>query len=204
MQTTLRYIEAGVRKIFRCCNVYRPLDGNQIEEICLNLKYFQPTVLMDKNKSENNDVFEFVECSVHKTVIQFSSTLDILEGIINKSYTPSLCGCLNEGWDIFKYYGHQSICSVTVFINVKRLMAICLLAERDVSSKRVRMTTAGRFCKQSAHHSLIISLNEENVISLRQTVEMSVLPVKCMHIADSLLCLPAQKGNVNNLDKPGK
>lgn len=62
--------------------------------------------------------------------------------------------------------------------------------------------------QQSAHHSmltsLIISLNEEIVISLRQTVEMSVLPVKCMHIADSLLCLPAQKGNVNNLDKPGK
>lgn len=87
-------------------------------------------------------------------------------------------------------------------------MGICLLAEREVSSKRVRMTTAAHFCKRSAHHSvstsLIISFNEEIVMSLRQTVEMSVLLVKCMHIADSLLCLPAQKGNVNNLDKPGK
>lgn len=58
-----------VQETFRCYHVYRPLDGDQVEEICVNPdKYVQFNAQPALSES-NDDVSEFVECSADKTVI---------------------------------------------------------------------------------------------------------------------------------------
>lgn len=69
--STTTLIEMVVQETFRCYNVYRPLDGDQVEEICLNPDKYVHFNAQAAVSESNDDVSELVECSADKIVIHF-------------------------------------------------------------------------------------------------------------------------------------
>ncbi len=93
-----------------------------------------------------------VECLLTRSLVNQYSLTAVKGLVSNKG--------LIEGWDYVKilwctyFTGKTLQPSEHLFCCV----AICLLAEREVSSKRVRMTTAGHFWKAQRRDSVCSSL----------------------------------------------